>query len=72
MNVEKLKELEQYADRLSAWTSNLIELETIPDLNIPDYAESREDYRLHIGNMIGSYRILLGNAYNAIDEWQNV
>lgn len=72
MDTGKLRVLQDYAHRLSDYTCDLIELETVPDLSIPAGFESQDDYRLHLGNMIGSYRILLGNAYNAIEEWQNV
>lgn len=72
MDIEKIKTLEEHAYQLSSWTRALIELETVPDLNIPAGFENREEYRLHLGNMIGSHRILLGLAYNAIDGWQNV
>jgi hypothetical protein len=72
MNIEKLRTLEEHAYQLSSWTCALVELETVPDLNIPDGFESKKEYREHIGNMIGAHRILLGVAYNNIDEWQDV
>lgn len=72
MDIEKLKTLEGYAHNLSAYTADLVELEMVPDLNIPAGFENREEYRLHLGSMIRSYRILLGIAYNDIDEWRNV
>lgn len=72
MDVEKLKRLEDAAYRLAGYVAELMELETTPDIIIPERFDDRDDYRTHLGNMIGSYRVVLGLAYNAIDEWQNV
>lgn len=72
MDIEKLRELEENIDGMAKWVSHRIELETVPNLIIPDWAGNREEYRIHIDNMIGSYRILLGQSYNAIPGWQNV
>lgn len=72
MNIEKLTALEDHAYKMSGYIADLVELELNPDLNIPAGFADRREYQLHLGNMIGSHRILLGNAYNAIEEWQNV
>lgn len=72
MDIDRLKTLEDHAYKMSGYLADLVELETVPDLRIPIGFESREEYRLHLGNMIGSHHILLGEAYNNIAEWQNV
>lgn len=72
MNVELLQKLEEYAQGLADWTADLIEFQTNPNVIIPNQYERAEDYRVHIECMIGSYRIMLGLAYNVIPEWQDV
>lgn len=72
MDIDYLKSLEKTATKLAHFTAYLIELESVPDMIPPSGFESREEYRLHLGNMIGSYRIQLGMVYNSIAEWQNI
>lgn len=72
MDVEKLKTLEDHAWKLSAYLADLMELETVADLNIPEEFGTREAYREHLANMVGAHMTLLRPAYNAIAEWQNV
>lgn len=69
MKIGTLKALEYATWRLSYYTASLVELELTPDLTIPVGFDNREEYGLHLGNMIGIYRDELIKAYNDVPEW---
>ena len=71
MDAKKLSALENAAWKLSSYLADLVEVETVPNLIIPEQHATREDYIIHLGNMIGHYRMEVGRTYNAIDEWQD-
>lgn len=72
MDTKKLGALERASYALSGYVADLTEVVGEPDLIIPPGFTTRDEYIIHLGNMIGVYRQEVGNAYNAIDEWQNI
>lgn len=65
---EKLEKLANRSSRLNDYVQELLEWDSDSELQ-PLEGFTREEYRLHLGNMIGIYQDAFNRAYNDINEW---
>ncbi len=73
MDTEKLDTLSVYASKLAGWTDSLVHAIENPD-HVPADRAGMTAYawRDHCELMVGATRTLVGLAYNAIEEWQDI
>ncbi len=73
MDVNKLEILAAYADGLSRWTESLVYAIENPEHVPADRTDmTATEWRDHCESMVVSMRLLVRQAYNAIERWQDV